>query len=145
MCRRHPDGGNERITKLKRAHKTARLCRECPLPAVSARTFCQKHLINNAERTVRRKYNYTDADWLRRTLATICDWCHLPFDGETPHQDHSHACCSGRTSCGKCLRGLLHPSCNTHDLARFEKYEAKSGITLPMLKGYRDRFPRRTS
>ncbi len=28
------------------------------------------------------------------------------------HVDHDHACCSGRRSCGMCIRGLLCGSCN---------------------------------
>lgn len=27
--------------------------------------------------------------------------------------DHDHACCPGRRSCGKCIRGLAHGQCNT--------------------------------
>lgn len=32
--------------------------------------------------------------------------------------DHDHACCTGRTSCGKCTRGLLCVNCN-NGLGRF--------------------------
>lgn len=31
---------------------------------------------------------------------------------ELLHVDHDHACCSTRTSCGKCVRGLVCGNCN---------------------------------
>lgn len=36
--------------------------------------------------------------------------------------DHNHICCSGRKSCGKCIRGLLCNTCNTR-LGLYEKYK----------------------
>lgn len=32
-----------------------------------------------------------------------------------PVIDHDHACCPGRWSCGRCIRGLVCPSCNRLD------------------------------
>lgn len=41
-----------------------------------------------------------------------------PPKGAHLHVDHDHSCCSGKRSCGRCIRGLLCDPCNT-GLARF--------------------------
>jgi len=35
-------------------------------------------------------------------------------DGRRLSVDHDHACCPGRETCGKCIRGLLCYICNTN-------------------------------
>jgi len=38
--------------------------------------------------------------------------CPCGRDLDTSQIDHNHACCPGKTSCGKCVRGLLCNRCN---------------------------------
>lgn len=32
------------------------------------------------------------------------------------HVDHNHRCCDNWRTCGKCIRGLVHASCNVGDI-----------------------------
>ena len=49
-------------------------------------------------------------------MPTHCDICGR--DGETLAVDHDHECCSGKYSCGRCIRGFLCNNCN-NGLGRF--------------------------
>ena len=59
-----------------------------------------------------RKYKGTEEQYQHYVNAETCDWCNLPFGEERHNQDHDHNCCQGERTCGKCLRGVVHNSCN---------------------------------
>ncbi len=44
-----------------------------------------------------------------------CDLCEKPFKNvpREPVVDHDHRCCPGQKTCGECVRGLVHRSCNS--------------------------------
>jgi hypothetical protein len=61
----------------------------------------------------------------------------LGCKSETPkrfHVDHNHACCPGRRSCGKCVRGLLCGPCNTAAGLLKDNQEAVAGLGLYLRK-----------
>jgi hypothetical protein len=54
-----------------------------------------------------------DYDALLATQGGACALCGTAST-RSLHVDHDHACCPGRTACGRCVRGLLCQRCNTH-------------------------------
>ena len=61
------------------------------------------------------QYGMTVEDWdaLLETQNGRCAVCgDYPEAGKSFHVDHDHSCCSGKKSCGECVRGLLCFRCN---------------------------------
>lgn len=63
------------------------------------------------------RYGLTQEDFARMLEAQdyCCAMCGEPFEeGQPIFIDHDHACCPDeKSSCGRCVRGLLELSCNT--------------------------------
>jgi len=52
-----------------------------------------------------------------RACGGLCASCGKPMlsrgkDPESVCVDHDRSCCSGKKSCGRCVRGLIHRNCN---------------------------------
>jgi len=63
-----------------------------------------------------RKYKMSEESYnaLLAEQGGVCAMCHKPpTENGFLAVDHDHACCPGKKSCGKCIRGLLHFECNT--------------------------------
>lgn len=74
-----------------------------------------------------RKYGLTVDDYSRmlREQKGGCAICKRPPGKRALAVDHDHKCCPTSKSCGKCVRGLLCPACNT-SLAIVENYLPES-------------------
>ena len=54
-----------------------------------------------------------DYDALLASQGGVCALCGKPPVRKRLSVDHDHRCCPGSTSCGKCVRGLVHAWENT--------------------------------
>jgi len=93
----------------ERKHKGHGLCRRC---------YQIKH---GPEQDLRRRFglDLTRYATLLEQQGGVCAICKEPETFVRNGRlyslavDHNHACCPGRKSCGKCIRGLLCRRCNT--------------------------------
>lgn len=101
-------------TKVPPAERT---CHKCGRPftvsgnAMRAnRDLCKAcvHPIRQAIAT----YRLNTDQALLLLAVTHCDLCGDPLEIHEVVVDHDHACCPGRQSCGRCVRGYVHHSCN---------------------------------
>jgi hypothetical protein len=87
--------------------------------ATKMASYYRNHEENKAKlREQGRKHRYgllTELfNWIASVQGDKCAICGTSSPGGhgTWHVDHDHACCPGRKSCGKCVRGLLCIRCN---------------------------------
>ena len=142
-CARRPNHlGECRTAKAladNRARKTARrVGRTLFTPEAKARWNRRYNL---------KRYGLTEDDF-DRMLAEQDDACAMCFEPFSDHEmiyiDHDHNCCPAeRSSCGRCVRGLLNRRCNVAvgyierygDLAR--AYLGKTATPQPQQPGGR--------
>ena len=81
-----------------------------------------------------QKYHITPEyyDVLLKEQNFCCVICHKPevIKNRKLAVDHNHSCCSGATSCGKCIRGLLCYHCNVI-LGQVEKLPFREYLDKP--------------
>lgn len=72
-------------------------------------------IISTSRKQIFTRYNITQDEYNEMLKAQnyVCGLCGKPEkNGNNLSVDHDHACCPGKTSCGKCVRGLLCWGCN---------------------------------
>jgi hypothetical protein len=72
----------------------------------------QKEILRRAARHKISYETYSKIHEYQRGRCPICTKLLGKFDKNTVI-DHDHSCCSGSTSCGSCVRGILHRQCNS--------------------------------
>jgi hypothetical protein len=74
------------------------------------------HVTRGRDSRLRNHYGLSAADYdaLLESQGGGCAICQVTPEHFTKSMavDHDHACCSGRQSCGRCVRGILCPFCN---------------------------------
>lgn len=86
--------------------------RDCDRMAI-AKGLCTKH--RQAQHELRLRYSLTVEEYeaLLDSQGGVCAICGgVNRSGHRLAVDHDHACCPGKTSCGRCVRALLCSNCN---------------------------------
>lgn len=74
----------------------------------------ERHTFLQRRSHLKRLYGLTPElfDAILEAQGGGCALCGSNNNGKRLHVDHDHACCPGRRSCGRCVRGLLCGPCN---------------------------------
>lgn len=80
------------------------------------RAFKKAQAARRHDAYVQKTYNKPPG-WFEAQIALqggLCWACRKPLSKSVRGSvDHDHACCKGNTSCGRCVRSILHRRCNT--------------------------------
>lgn len=97
-----------RRADLRRRPEQKRIDRE------RMRRYTSKPESKRLRRAYRLRVHYgVTLDWYESRLAVGCEICQRPFTAERKAEvDHDRACCPGKVSCRRCVRGLVCGPCN---------------------------------
>lgn len=100
----------QRRRDINRAY-AARRRRENPASVLADR---QRNRTHGRRYHLKSKFGLSLAQWdmLLIEQAGRCYLCQDPLSPDHVHIDHEHACCPGKKSCGRCIRGLACRWCN---------------------------------
>jgi len=114
---------DERSARCKACRRTAFVAECHPDRPHFAKGKCERCYANDYQRgsrsrtyQLRHMFGMTQERYeaLLAAQGGLCAICGESEPGGigTWHVDHNHACCAGKRSCGKCIRGLLCLQCN---------------------------------
>lgn len=117
------------VTRRGKPPRRAARCRSC----LAEDRRGQESRKRDTDRILWERYHLTPERYQEILSAQngVCAICFRPPGKTRLSVDHDHSCCPGIGSCGRCIRGLLHRTCNTgiallHDdpeiLARAAQY-----------------------
>lgn len=99
-----------RHAAVRRADKKGWYCDPC---IEARRVEALKRAKDAGSRFKRHGITAADFDELLEAQDGRCGVCSRTFgEDDRIEVDHDHACCPTAWSCGACVRGLLHPTCN---------------------------------
>lgn len=107
-CKALPDGQRPKVRREIKGPG--------PRCATHSREFRKSRRAATHARYVANTYGLPEGlyDVLYEAQGGKCAWCRIASGRSRKLAvDHDHSCCSGSTSCGRCVRGLLCSACNS--------------------------------
>ena len=109
----YPDNRKARLPNSLRP-----TCKKCDIMISNLWASKNKEYVARRIRNWRLGHYGLDTDSFNAMLSAqggVCASCGTDNPRGSENQwnvDHDHSCCSGKDSCGKCIRGILCASCN---------------------------------